>query len=103
MPGQSDVSRLIEVLQSSIKRALDEQAVLRPQIDSLKTTQTAQQEQIRVMSEELKELKQDLKEAKQAILESQESNYKRIIYVQGTLLLAILGAVIGLAVKVFFH
>jgi len=72
-------------------------------IEVLKSTQAIQQEQIRNMSEEIKELKQELKDAKKEIIESQRRELRRVIYVQGSILLIIAGSFIGLLFKVFFH
>lgn len=69
----------------------------------LENTQAVHQERLRVMSEEINDLKKDLREAKKEIIDSQRESLNRIIYVQGSILLAILGAVITIAIKVFFH
>lgn len=72
-------------------------------IEVLKNEQIVQQEKIRVMTDQIEELKNDLKEAKKEIIESQRVELRRVIYVQGSILLIIAGAFVTLLFKVFFH
>ena len=98
-----DFSVIIDFLNGQVKRAIDGYDVLRQTIDAVKIVQSAQQEQISSMKNEINDLKQQLKDAKDEILKNQQETYKRIIYVQGSILLLILTAVIGLLIKTFFH
>lgn len=72
-------------------------------IDALRNIQGVQEERIRRMSEEINELKAQLNETKEAILKNQQENFRRTIYVQGSILFLVLSTVIGIAVKFLFH
>lgn len=99
----NDISVIIDFLNGQVKRTLENQDILRQAVDVLKNTQIAQQERINTMSSEINELKQQLKDAKEEIIKSQQATYTRIIYIQGSILLIILTAVVGLLIKTFFH
>ena len=72
---------------------------------------TLQDEKIAHMNENLNELKQDVKDIREkdipalqnALVRNQQAGLRRIIYIQATVLTAILGSVIALAVKIIFH
>ena len=84
----------VKAVQVPIERAFD-------RLEALKAQQITQEEKIRTMSEDVAELKKDLAEAKREIIESQRTELRRIIYVQGSILLLIVGAVITLILRLF--
>ena len=54
------------------------------------------------LRQDIKDLKEkDLKELREALLTNQQSGYKRIIYVQGTILLVVAGGIVTLLIKFF--
>jgi flagellar hook-basal body complex protein FliE len=55
------------------------------------------------LEEGVTQLTKSMADLRDALIQSQQASYRRIIYVQGTILVIILGTVITLLVRVLFH
>lgn len=88
-----------EGLQSYVQAELEK---LRQEKVELTRLQSAQQEQIKAMAEDIQDLKKQLADTQDIILKNQQANFRRIIYVQGSILFLILSTVIGVIVKLLF-
>jgi len=96
------IQQRTDTIQTYVQAELDKSRQV-SEIDALKTVQSVQQEQIQRMKEEITELKKELHDMTDTILKSQQEGFRRTIAVQGAILLTVVTALIGLAVKFFFH
>jgi peptidoglycan hydrolase CwlO-like protein len=99
-----NLAAVVDMLNTPIKHTLENQDALRKSVDELDRRVTRQEDKITVMERDFHELKSEIKGVKDQvdqvqknILKEQKDSSRRIIAIQATILLLVLGGFITYA------